>query len=103
LHPETIVSRHFNSNSFRVHSSDIEQPLTGRNLIKPTDLFPKQAKDFDLHRVGALKEVVDCILHRDADAMNPFQELKHPPQRRPLRRLIDLVRYGFVLTGSLLA
>jgi len=20
---------------------DIEQPLTGRNLIKPTDLFPK--------------------------------------------------------------
>jgi hypothetical protein len=30
---------------------DIEQPLTGRNLIKPTDLFPKQAKDFDLHLV----------------------------------------------------
>ena len=72
--------------------SDIEQPLTGRNLIKLTDLFPNQAKDVDLHRVEALHEVVDGSVHRDADAMNPCQALQHPPQRRPLRRVMDLVR-----------
>jgi hypothetical protein len=38
--------------------SDIEQPLTRRNLIKPTDLFPKQAKDFDLYLVQPFNEVV---------------------------------------------
>jgi hypothetical protein len=46
---------------------------------------------------------VNFILHRDADAVHPFQELEHPPQRRSLRRLIDLVRYGLMLRGSLLA
>ena len=78
--------------------SDIEQPLTGRNLIKPTDLFPKQAKDFDLHLVEAFNQVVDLALHGHADAMNPFEQLEDPTQGRPLRRLVDLVRYRLVLT-----
>src|SRR5436305_14501961 len=36
------------------YPADIEQPLTGRNLIKPTDLFPKQTQDFDLHLIPAI-------------------------------------------------
>ena len=57
---------------------DIEQPLTGRNLIKPTDLFPKQAKDFDLHLVQPFNQVVNLALHGHADAMNPFKQLEDP-------------------------
>jgi len=53
--------------------TDIEQPLTRRNLIKPTDLFPKQAKDFDLYLVQPFNEVVQLALHGHADAMNPFE------------------------------
>src|SRR5437899_1477426 len=53
--------------------ADIEQPLTRRNLIKPTDLFPKQAKDFDLYLVQPFNEVVQLALHGHADAMNPFE------------------------------
>jgi hypothetical protein len=60
-----------NRNSFV--GSDIEQPLTRRNLIKPTDLFPKQAKDFDLYLVQPFNEVVQLALHGHADAMNPFE------------------------------
>jgi hypothetical protein len=52
--------------------TDIEQPLTGRNLIKSANLFPKQAKDLDLHVVEALDEGVNFVLPRDADAVNPF-------------------------------
>src|SRR6266446_3847854 len=71
--------------------TDIEQPLTRRNLIKPTNCFPKQAKDFNLHVVKTFNEVVDLALHRHADAVNPFQELEHPTQGWPLGWLIDLV------------
>jgi hypothetical protein len=81
----------------------MEQPLTGRNLIKLTDPFTKQAKDFDLHLIEAFNQVVDLILYRHADAVNAVQELEDPTQRWPLRRLVDLVRYGLVLPGSLLA
>src|SRR5438128_6562252 len=75
----------------RKHLTDIEQPLTRRNLIKPTNCFPKQAKDFNLHVVKTFNEVVDLALHRHADAVNPFQELEHPTQGWPLGWLIDLV------------
>src|SRR6516162_7818755 len=71
--------------------TDIEQPLTRRNLIKPTNCFPKQAKDFNLHVVKTFNEVVDLALHRHADAVNPFQELEHPTQGWPLGWLVDLV------------
>src|SRR6516165_4584093 len=73
------------------HITDIEQPLTRRNLIKPTNCFPKQAKDFNLHVVKTFNEVVDLALHRHADAVNPFQELEHPTQGWPLGWLVDLV------------
>src|SRR5215475_11963375 len=47
----------------KASTADIEQPLTGRNLIKSTDLLPKQAKDFDLHHVESFNQVMDCTLH----------------------------------------
>src|SRR5215831_12647246 len=83
--------------------SDIEQPLTRRNLIKPTNCFPKQAKDFNLHVVKTFNEVVDLALHRHADAVNPFQELEHPTQGWPLGWLVDLVGEHLLLTRQLLA
>ena len=82
---------------------DIEQPLTEGNLIKSTDFFPKQAKDFDVYLVEAFNQVVDLTLHRHANAMNPFEQLEDPTQGRPLRRLVDLVWYRLVLTRSWLA
>src|SRR6516164_3705316 len=80
-----------NKSQFCLSIPDIEQPLTRRNLIKPTNCFPKQAKDFNLHVVKTFNEVVDLALHRHADAVNPFQELEHPTQGWPLGWLVDLV------------
>ena len=54
-------------------AADIEQPLTRGNLIKPADLFPKQAQDFDLHIVETFNQVVDLALNYHADAVNPFE------------------------------
>src|SRR5712691_1186515 len=83
--------------------SDIEQPLTVGNLIKPANGFPKQAKDFNLHVVETYNEVLELALHRHADAMNPFQELEHPTQGGSLGWLVDLVGERLVLTSQLLA
>ena len=83
--------------------TDIEQPLTGRNLIQPTDLFPKQAQDFHVHLVQPFNEVVDLAWHGQADAMNPLQQVEDPPQGRPRRRLVDLVRHRFPLARQLVA
>jgi hypothetical protein len=46
---------------------------------------------------------MNLALHSHADAMNAFEQLEDPTQSRPLRRLVDLVRYRLVLQGSLLA
>ena len=93
----------FNISGIAVVTADIEQPLTGGNLIKSTDFFPKQTKDFDLYLVEAFNQVVDLTLHGHANAMNPFEQLEDPTQGRPLRRLVDLVWYRLVLTRSWLA
>ena len=61
--------------------ADIEQPLTGRNLIKPTDLVPKQAQDCDLYLVEAFDQVMDFALHSHADAMNPLRAVGRPNAR----------------------
>ena len=82
--------------------ADIEQPLTGRNLIKPADLFPKQAKDFHLYLVEPFNQVMDRALDGHADPMNPFEELEDPTQGWPLSRLVDLMWYRFIAIGSLL-
>ena len=55
----------------RSHRADIEQPLTGRNLIKSANLFAKQAQDFELHLVEALDEVVALVLYRYTNAVHP--------------------------------
>src|SRR5712691_2799637 len=83
--------------------TDIEQPLTMGNLIKPANGFPKQAKDFNLHVVETYNEVLELALHRHADTMNPFQELEHPTQGGSLGWLVDLVGERLVLTSQLLA
>ena len=83
--------------------SDIEQPLTGRNLIKSTDLLPKQAKDFALHLVEPFNQVMDLALHGHANPVNPFKQLENPTQRWPFRRLVDLVWERLVLTRQLVA
>ena len=71
-------------------------------MIKPTDLFPKQAKDFDLHLVQSFNQVVHLVLHGHADAVDPFEELEDPTQGWPRSRLVDLIRYRFIAIGSLL-
>ena len=83
--------------------ADIEQPLTRSNLIKPTNCFPKQAKDCTLHVVKTCKEVVDLALHRHADAGHPCQALAHPTPGWPLGWLRDLGGEPLVLTRPLLA
>jgi hypothetical protein len=47
-------------------------------LIKTTDLFSKQAKDFDLHVVEAFDEIMPLTLYRHADMVNAFQQLEDP-------------------------
>jgi hypothetical protein len=58
--------------------TDIEQPLTRRNLINLACILPKQPKDFDLHLVETFNEVMNLILHDQADPVNPFEQLEHP-------------------------
>jgi hypothetical protein len=56
-----------------------------------------------LHLVEPFNQVMDLALYGHADAMNAFEQLEDPPQSRPLRRLVDWVRYRLVLQGSWLA
>ena len=72
-------------------------------MIQPTDLFPKQAKDFDLHLVQPFNQVVNLAWHGHADAMNPLKQLEDPTQGRPRRRLVDLVRHCLPLARQLVA
>src|SRR5215470_12916555 len=85
------------------HRADIEQPLIRRKLIKPTDLCPKQAKNFHLYSSEAFDQVMDLALHGHAHAMNPFEELEHPTQGGPFCRLVNLVRQRLVLTRQVMA
>ena len=75
--------------------------LTGSHLIQLTNLFPKQAKDFDLHLVEPFNQVMGLVLHSHADPMNPVEALEDPTQGWPLSRLVDLMGYGVVLTDQL--
>ena len=65
--------------------------LAGRNLIQPTDIFPKQAKDFNWHLVEPFNEVMDFPLHGHANAMNSFEELEDPTLGWSRSQLIDLI------------
>ena len=58
--------------------SDIEQPLTRRNLINLAHILPKQSKDFDLHLVETFNEVMHLTLYAHPDPMNPFKQLENP-------------------------
>lgn len=64
------------------------------------DLFAKEVKDFDFYLIQTRYEVPDLTVDRHMDALDPVQHLKHPPQSRTARRLVDLIRDRFVLTGS---
>src|SRR5436309_4673107 len=58
--------------------SDIEQPLTRRNLINLAHILPKQSKDFDLHLVETFNEVMYLTLYTHPNPMNPFKQLENP-------------------------
>ena len=78
--------------------ADIEQPLTGRNVIKPTDLRPKPAQDFDLPLVEPCNQVMALALPGHANPMHPCAQLEHPTHGWPFRRLVKLVGERLVLT-----
>jgi hypothetical protein len=58
--------------------TDIEQPLTQRNLINLAHILPKQSKDVDLHLVETFNEVVNLTVYAHPDPMNPFEQLENP-------------------------
>ena len=64
------------------------------------DLLAKEVKDFDFCLIQTRYQVPDLTVDRHTDALDPVQHLKHPPQSRTARRLVDLIRDRFVLTGS---
>lgn len=63
----------------------VELPATlpGRNLLKTTDPFSKQAKEGGLHLMEAFDQVVHVILSRHTDAVHAVQELEDPTQGWP--------------------
>ena len=74
--------------------SDIEQPLSGRNLIKPTDLLPKHAKELELPLVEPFNQVVDLAWHGPTAAMN---RLKQVETHRKVGRAVGwLIWFGTV-------
>jgi hypothetical protein len=75
--------------------------LARRQLIDVADLLAKEPKDFDSHLIQTRYQVSDLTVNHQADALNPFQHLKHPPQGRTIGRLVELMRDRLVLTGSL--
>ena len=80
--------------------TDIEQPLTGRNLIKSTDLLPKHAQAFALHRVEPCKQVTDRALHGHAHPLSPFEPLANPTSGGSCWWLVALVRQRLVGVGQ---
>jgi hypothetical protein len=58
--------------------TDIEQPLTPRNLINLAHILPKQSQDVDLHLVETFNEVVHLTVYAHPDPMHPFEQLENP-------------------------
>ena len=77
--------------------TDIEQPLTGRNLITSTDLLPKQAQDVVLHLVEPFNQVLDRALHGHAHPMSPCEPLENPTVGGSFCWLVALVRQRLVV------
>lgn len=73
--------------------------LARRPLIDVADLLAKEPKDFDFHLTQTRYQVLDLTVNHQADALNPFSYLKHPPQGRTIGRLVELMRDRLVLTG----
>jgi hypothetical protein len=61
------------------------------------DLFSKQPQDFDLYVVETFDEIVYLTLPRHTDAMNAFQELKHPTSGWRRGGVVNLVWHGRVV------
>jgi hypothetical protein len=77
--------------------ADIEQPLTGGNVLLLTDVCPTQAKAFGRDRAPPFNAVMDLAFPGDADARHPFEPWAHPPHGRPLSRVGALGGDGLVL------
>ncbi len=75
--------------------------LARRQLIHVADLFAKEAKDFDLYHIQTCDQLLNLTCNLHPDTFDPFQHLEHPPQRRTVRRVVDLIRDRLVLPCQL--
>jgi hypothetical protein len=67
-------------------------------LIYPTDFLPEPAKDFHLHLIESFNQVVNLALHRHSHAVHAFPQLEAPTYGWPLRGLVELIGYRFLLS-----
>jgi len=80
----------------------VYQMLARSNVIHLTNLFTKQAKNFDANLVQPFDARVHLILNGHPHAVNPFQQLEHPAQGGTTCRLMDLIGQRVVLPRSCL-
>ena len=65
------------------------------------DLLAKEAKDFDLHLIQTCDQLLTLTCNLHPDTFDPFQHLKHPPQSRTVRGVVDLIRDRLILPYQL--
>src|SRR5881628_1743928 len=83
--------------------SDIEQPLTGRNLIYLAYFLPKELENLSSQGGKTLHDYFDVPLHGKGHAIDALEELEDPAESRSRRRLPDLVGEGLVLLCQLVS
>ena len=76
--------------------------LARSNVIHLTNLFTKQAKNFDADLIQPFDERVNLLLNGHPYAVNPFQQLEHPTQGGTTCGLMDLIGQGVILPRSFL-
>src|SRR5712691_12719302 len=83
--------------------TDIEQPLSGRNLIYLAYFLPKELENLSSQGGKTLNDYCDVPLHGKGHAIDALQELEDPAEGRSGRRLPDLVGKSVVLPCHLVS
>ena len=83
--------------------ADIEQPLSGRNLIYLAYFLPKELENLSSQGGKTLNDYFDVPLHGKGHAIDALQELEDPAEGRSRRRLPDLAGEGLVLPCQLVS
>ena len=77
MHPETIVSRHFDSNSFRVHSYDKDRPAIIAWVSRQGGVVIQATRDFT---VKTVQKAADLAVHTGSrlytDSASSYRALK---------------------------